>query len=124
MHIEHYAKHMYGNLVKKGTFLAQDIQDALPGSQKIQRRDSQSSRVCCLSSFKSGSSTTGTQSITAARHISQSKPGQRKEQIWKASVLHAIMFQQILAGIHADLITISCYRLQLNTICISFPQKE
>lgn len=34
------------------------------------------------------------------------------------------MFQQILAGIHADLITISCYRLQLNTICISFPQKR
>lgn len=25
---------MYGNLAKKGTFLAQDIQDALPGSQK------------------------------------------------------------------------------------------
>lgn len=80
--------------------------------------------VCCLSSFRSGSSTTGTRSITAARHISQSKPGQRKEQIWKASVLHATMFQQILAGIHADLITISCYRLQLNTICISFPQKR
>lgn len=58
--------------------------------------------VCCLSSFKHRSSTTGAQCTTSVRHISHSKPGQRKEQIWKASVLHA-MFQQILAGIHADL---------------------
>lgn len=102
MHVKYYVQHTYSNLNKKAP--SQNKTFKMHSKDPISfKEQAVRAAVCCLSSFKHRSSTTGAQCTTVVRHISHSKPGQRKEQIWKASVLHAITFQQILAGIHADL---------------------